>query len=389
MKRRVATSIRKHVAQASLSKLALVIPAACIALGASTALSQSPQRVQFLAFDNTRSFTRFRSTDNIILTSPEIRTRINFDELIASWNVQLPPTVALEIQARPIYNPSKAALDGPARFYTMGIWTGDPKVAPRQSVLNQKDEIGKVSTDTLKLSMPANGVQLRLILTGADAAKARLKFLGICLTDTRIESNSELPDKAAWDKLILVPERSQMKYENGNVLCSPTTISMLLAYWSEQLHQPDLDHDVPEVARQVYDPNWEGTGNWPFNTAFAGSFEPLRAYVTRLSLPELEAWIAHGFPAGLSVCYNKLRGKIGPFSGHLVVCVGFNKDGDPIINDPGTSRNVRKTFTRENLIAAWACSKNTVYLVYPKNAKPPKDEFGHWDSPKSRRIAGW
>ena len=389
MRRHAATTIRKPLAQPSLSRLALLVPAACLALGASSTLSQSPQRVQFLSFNHFPSLRKSSSADKIVLTSPEIRTPIKFDELVASWNVQLPPTAALEIQARPIYKAGDGAGDRPAKFYTMGIWAGDPTISPRQSVLKQKDENGHVSTDTLKLSAPSGGVQLRLILSGGNAGKTRLKFLGICLTDTRIETKSEPPNKAAWDKLIPVPERSQMKYENGNVLCSPATVSMLLAYWSEKLHRPELDHDVPEVARQVYDPNWEGAGNWPFNTAFAGSFEPLRAYVTRLSLPELEAWIAQGFPVGLSVCYNKLRGKTGPFSGHLVVCVGFTKDGDPIINDPGTSRNVRKTFTRENLIAAWACSKNTVYLVYPKNAKLPKDKFGHWDSPKARRIASW
>src|SRR5258706_8877276 len=235
MKRRVATTIRKPVAQASLSKIALLLPAACLALGAFSALSQSPQRVQFLAFNHFPALRKYSTADKIVLTSPEIRTRIKFDELIASWNVQLPPTSALEIQARPIYKAGDRTGDGPAKFYTMGIWTGDPTISPRQSVLNQKDENGHVSTDTLKLSAPSDGVQLRLILSGGDAGKTRLKFLGICLTDTRIETESEPPNKAAWDKLIPVPERSQMKYENGNVLCSPATVSMLLAYWSEKL----------------------------------------------------------------------------------------------------------------------------------------------------------
>ena len=39
---------------------------------------------------------------------------------------------------------------------------------------------------------------------------------------------------------------------------------------------------VPEVAAVVYDDSFAGTGNWPFNTAFAGSFPGMRSYVTRL-----------------------------------------------------------------------------------------------------------
>ena len=69
-----------------------------------------------------------------------------------------------------------------------------------------------------------------------------------------------------------------------------------------------LDGDVPEVVKGVYDPAGGGTGNWVFNTAYAGSFRWMRAYTTRLSdVTELEGFTAHGIPVGLSVCYNRLR----------------------------------------------------------------------------------
>jgi hypothetical protein len=100
---------------------------------------------------------------------------------------------------------------------------------------------------------------------------------------------------------------------------------------------------------------------------------------------ELEALIAKGIPVGLSVCYNRLRGKSQEASGHLVVCVGFTRTGDVVVNDPGTSRNVQKVFTRQNLVSAWAYSHNTVYLIYPEHSSLPKDAFGHWDSPVSHR----
>ena len=63
-----------------------------------------------------------------------------------------------------------------------------------------------------------------------------------------------------------------------------------------------------------------------------------------------------------------------------MACVGFAENGDPVINDPGTSQNVRKVFPRANLVDAWAYSKNAAYVILPEKATPPKDRFGHWDS---------
>ena len=143
---------------------------------------------------------------------------------------------------------------------------------------------------------------------------------------------------------------------------------------------------MPEVAASVFDTVYGGTGNWPFNSAYAGSFEGIRSYISRFaSINELETWIAHNIPVGISLDYDRLRGKGPGPNGHLVVLVGFTKDGDPIINDPGTSEHVRKTFFRKNLIDAWACSRNTVYLIYPENATVPDDSLGHWDSPLTRK----
>jgi hypothetical protein len=83
---------------------------------------------------------------------------------------------------------------------------------------------------------------------------------------------------------------------------------MVLAYWAKALGRPELDLSVPEVAKGVYDKNWPGTGNWPFNTAFAGKVSGLRSYVMRLNyLADLEEYILAGVPIVLSVSYVCLR----------------------------------------------------------------------------------
>jgi hypothetical protein len=146
-----------------------------------------------------------------------------------------------------------------------------------------------------------------------------------------------------------------------------------------------LNHTVPEIAAAINDAVLDGTGNWPFNTAYAGEFPGMRAYVTRLDdISELEDWIAAGIPVIISVSsYLTNDRHSGPDNGHLIVCLGFTEQGDVITNDPGVSvkRNIRarRVYPRERIIAAWKKSKNAVYLVYPETATPPKTHPTHWD----------
>jgi hypothetical protein len=327
---------------------------------------------QFLGFDDFSKFSRSQNEPGeLVLLSPEIPLQLKVNEIIPSWNIELSAGGHLEVELRAIY-PDRAT-----KFYAMGSWSGNTGNQKSRSFKDQKDDDGNVSTDTLRLTKGAEKVQIRLTLKSE--AQSKLLLLGLCATDTSFTAEPLAPNQAAWGKTVEVPERSQMAYPNGKVLCSPTTVSMLLAYWSRQSKRPELDHDVPEIAKAIYDETWQGTGNWAFNMAYAGSCPGMQAFVTRMSdVAELEDWIAQGLPVGISVCYDRLRGKGPGPNGHLVVCVGFTKEGDVVINDPGTSKNVRKVFPRKNLQYAWAYSHNTAYVVYPKETVLPKDRFVHW-----------
>jgi hypothetical protein len=333
-------------------------------------------------------FTRFSGFDKspgsnrgeTVLTSREFVARLHWTELVASWNAEMPKGSYLKIEARALY-PNR-----PTKYYVLALWSPNPEEHPRQSVTGQRDADGDVSTDTLILRAPTDHFQLRVTLGGYWYDTPKMKFLGIALTDGSSSPSTLSPNRFAWGTALDVPQKSQMSYSNGGVLCSPTTVSMILGFWAQKLNRPDLDTDVPEIVKGTYDTEWKGTGNWTFNTAYAGSLEGMRAYVARLSdVSELEDWIARGVPVGLSLCYNKLRDKPGEPSGHLVVCVGFTQTGDVIVNDPGTSTGIRKTFPRKSLITAWAHSRNAAYLIYPASATVPADRFGHWDSWTARK----
>jgi hypothetical protein len=357
---------------------------ALFATGATADRFERPSSHAGSSFISLTRFSGFahaagRAPGETVITSPEIDPQIAWDELVVSWNVR-DADVGLKVEACGIY------ADHRTRFYTLGRWAADNQHRPRESVNGQRDADGDVRTDTLVLVRPGAHLQLRLTFSGAGTRSSRLlKFLGLSFCDSRRQTSELPPNRGVWGKSLPVPERSQLEYATGRDWCSPTSVSMALGYWAKRLNRPDLERDVPEIAAGVFDPQWPGTGNWPFNTAYAGRFDGLRAYITRLSdVSELEDWVAAGVPVVVSVSPGVLNGKPDlPDTGHLVVCVGFTTEGDVIMNDPWAHRDqgqpVRRTYRRQNLAAAWNRSHRTVYLIYPTSAKIPKDRFGHWE----------
>ena len=324
-------------------------------------------------------FTRSQTNGGeIVLLSPEIKSPIDWNQLILSWNVKSTAGTFLKVEARAIQ------LGHTTKFFSWGRWSPDDKTFSRYSITNQKDTDGDVRADTLALNQLAGAVQIRLTLGGTNNAMPVLKFLGLSFCNTQIKPKPLPPNHAAWGKEIPVVERSQQSYPGGSGWCSPTSLSMALAHWGAISNRADWNLDAPEVAAGATDHGFKFlTGNWSFNTAFAGGLDGMRAYVSRFSdISELEDWIAAGIPVIISARYDLLQdGRADDFNGHLTICHGFTKSGDLIINDPWTDlkvERVRHIYKRENVRRAWATSHNTVYLVYPENANIPADRLGHW-----------
>jgi hypothetical protein len=335
------------------------------------------EQCRFIGLRKFDDFARNTGTNGLVLLSPVIKAPIAWNELVASWNVAPVSNAVLKIEAGGIY------ADHRTKFYTLGVWSAGKD---RHSVRGQRDADGSVRTDTWIATRPGADVQLRLTWSGSQS-EPPLKFVGLSFLDNRAQVAPLPPNRGAWGKIIATPERSQHSYPQEEGWCSPTSLSMVLARWSDVLGRPEMNLDVPQVAASVFDDGFGGTGNWPFNTALAGSFDGMRAYVTRLSdISELEDWIQAGIPVIISAPWHLLQpGRHDTGSGHLVVVIGFTETGDVVVNDPATNlqkgQKVRRVYTRENVIKAWRASKNTVYLVYPESAKIPADRFGHWDGP--------
>lgn len=292
-----------------------------------------------------------------------------FDQLIISWNAETPPGTWLRIDTRV----ARSGTQRWTRWYTLALWSADHATIPRRSLPDQRDRNGVVATDTLQLTSGGyTRYQYRLTLWTSDPASTPAVHRIAVLTDdsTTPLGLTSARSGPAWGIDLPVPPRSQMRYPQGHGWCSPTATSMLLAYWG--YHVP-----VPEAAAATFDHTYGGTGNWPFNTAWAATFG-LCAYVTRLrSLAELEAWIVAGVPVIISIAVRDGELPGAPYrhsDGHLLVVRGFTTTGDVIANDPAFPDDaaVRVVYPRAALERAWlGHSRGTCYLIYPADHPPP------------------
>lgn len=298
-----------------------------------------------------------------------IDSPFDWNELIVSWNLKgTNSSLIVEVRVR------KSGEMSP--WFCLGQWDSAVNSLARTSVNGQTNSWGIVNTDTLHLNGTGGDVQIQLTTPNFQS----LKLVTASFSNVGHFGQDTDPNHAAWGVHIEVPKRCQLNYPNGNVVCSATSTSMLLDYWSRRTGNLSLDQDVPIVASHVYDNAWNGTGNWPFNMAFAGSLPGMTAYVTRFdSIRQLEDLIAFGIPVACSVSYKLLMGQPkGSDDGHLVVLVGFTKTGDPIFNDPAVSRETTTVYHRKDFVKGWADSGQTVYLVYPENEKLPSSHSTEW-----------
>lgn len=301
--------------------------------------------------------------------SPEISTTFNYKQAIASWNASTPTGSWLEVQFRAQYGARWS------KWYVLGIWAADTSTIARHSVNAQKDSDGSVADDTFVASAEneTNTFQLKLRLFSADAiSRPGLRNVAVAYSTSIPKSgNGSAGNPALWNRLIDVPKFSQMVYpDGGSVWCSPTSTSMVLSFWDN--YKDDGAPRVHAAVDGVFDWVYDGHGNWPFNTAYAATFG-YEAYVARFtSLAKAEEYVAAGVPVIMSIAWRKgelTNTGVDSTNGHLLVLVGFDASGNPIINDPASPANetVRRTYLRSEFEPLWLQSSGgAVYLIYPE-----------------------
>jgi hypothetical protein len=328
-------------------------------------------------------------------TSSGVTPGFGLTQLVASWSAVTPKSSWVEIRLRVFAGTAKS------RWLVLGRWASSDKHVRRTSVPGQSDALGHVDVDTWKAASSADSYQLQVRLmrrAGASSPSPSVSFLGAVASRLPSSVPAVSAPGVAAGIVLDVPRYSQMVHRGefsqygggGEAWCSPTSTAMVLGYYgrlpapsSYAWVGPRADPWVDEVARRTYDVAYEGTGNWPFNTAYAAS-RGLSAFVTRLrSLSEAEALIAAGIPVIASVSFSSgaLYGApISSTAGHLLVIVGFTATGDVVVNDPAASSaaGVRRTYSRSQFEAAWlGGSGGTAYVIHDA-AHPLPVSPGNW-----------
>ena len=307
-------------------------------------------------------------------TSPEVPAEFAFTEAIASWNADTPEGTWIEAQLRALVG------DHWTKWYSMGVWASDGSTVERHSVNLQGDKDGYVAVDTLVVSdkAGATALQLRVRLFSANgSATPTLRNASVAFSTAADKPKALQPAGDVRGVVLDVPQCSQMVYpDGGNVWCSPTSTSMVVGYWDGETGS--CEPRVRAAVAGVYDWLYDGHGNWPFNTAYAAT-HGVEAYVARFtSLRQLEPWVRAGVPVVMSDAWkkNELTGApVESSSGHLVVLVGFDGNGNPVVNDPAAASDaeVRRTYDRAEFETIWLeHSAGTVYLIYPSGIATPE-----------------
>ncbi len=307
--------------------------------------------------------------------SPVLSTSFGYQGAIASWNVETPPGTWIETLIR------SETRGHWSKWYNLGIWAADTSTIERHSVDDQNDADADIYTDLLVLKDNPQGSRTYQLAVRAfattPAITPTIHRMAVTLS-TVPEKPQQLHsgDPTLWGHVLQLPECSQMVYpDGGEVWCSPTSLSMVLSYWHRE--QGPCEPKVRSAVNGVYDWVYDGHGNWSFNTAFAAA-QGFEATVARFtSMAQVEPWIVAGVPVVISFGWEKgdLQGaELDRSSGHLAVIVGFDAQGNPVVNDPAAQRDqdVKRTYNRQELETLWLeYSGGTVYLVYPRSQQVP------------------
>lgn len=164
-----------------------------------------------------------------------------------------------------------------------------------------------------------------------------------------------------------VPKLSQflVEHPNNNVLCSPTSCSMLTNFMCK------TPIDVAGFATSAFDHGLQQFGSWPFNMAHAFERCTGSCYFinTRLhSFQALHAQLKRGIPVVVSV-RGELSGAPQRYdNGHLLVVVGFDpKKKAVIVHDPAAKEleEVQRMYPLKSFLEAWERSRRLAYLADP------------------------
>ncbi len=353
-------------------------------------------------FDSTTQTTTY---DYDRWTSSTYAPPFALTELVSSWTADTPAGTWIQVEMQ-----GTTTTGTPTKWYVMGQWTsrmpsetsGD---IHRTSLGGQGDADGTIAIDTFLaakgVSLTSYRLRVTLYRTHGTTAVPTLRSVGAiasALPDDR--SVAAGPLGGAEGITLNVPQYSQEVHRGeypefdsgGEAWCSPTSTEMVVEFWGSKPSGSDLsaipyaDPSVDFAAMHTFDWHYSGAGNWPFNTAYAGSFGLEGEVVQLRSLTEAEQFVKAGIPLVVSVAFkkNELDNAGYGTNGHLMVIRGFTSTGDVVVNDPASrliasDAAVENVFDRQQFADVWLPSSQSggiAYVIHPAGKSLPPNVVG-------------
>jgi hypothetical protein len=191
-------------------------------------------------------------------TSPWQPTSFGFMELVSSWNADTPAGTWIQVEMR-----ATAADDGhTTKWYVMGRWAYGDADIHRASVGGQGDKDGYIAIDTFVPKKPMSSYQLQLTLYRAvgTTATPRVTRVGAVVSDpVTIKPYAPSTTTMSGTVELAVPAYSQEthrgeypQFDNGGeAWCSPTSTSMVVAYWGKGPSPTDYAYVTKDYPAQT------------------------------------------------------------------------------------------------------------------------------------------
>lgn len=301
------------------------------------------------------------------LTSRIVETEFPFNDLVPSWNVDVPPGAGFVVEIRV----GRRVGDFWTPFYYLGGWGEAPRVEAR----HVEDEHGLINIDYFQSTRAYDRLQYRFHLAGADDAHLpKVKRVSLAYSNTlndeavarRFRKPVDPGPKEKWARRLAIPFRSQ-KWEDPKIrgsICSPTSVSMVLEYRG-------VNEPTAKVCRTVYDREYKIYGNWWRAVQGAYSYG-VPGYLERFGdWDAVKRHIAAGQPVIASIRVGKGELSHAPYrqsDGHLLVVAGFDEAGHVLINDPAaqTAEQGVTTYLREDMEKVWFARGGVGYVLEPR-----------------------
>jgi hypothetical protein len=299
-------------------------------------------------------------------TSRVVSTEFPFNEIVPSWNVEVPNGAGFYVEIR--------FGRGADSFWTAWYYFGRWGAAGESLEKHIRDEHGVVRVDCFQSSETFDRLQYRvhfhsaLANVGPALRRFAIAYSNV-LDDAELARKHppafEVGPKSQWARRLPVPFKSQKDAppDLRSLVCSPTATAMVMAYYG-------VDRAPGDVARVIYDPEYEIYGTWL--RAVEGAFTcGVPGYIERFGdWDAVKRQIAAGHPVVASIVAGRdeLRGaRYHATDGHLIVIAGFDGRGGVHVNDPaGTTRDEGVvTYAMDDLETVWFGHGGVGYVLLP------------------------